>query len=77
MGRFGGGLGVAPTPHACPAQSLAYLVAQYAIDQLLDALPEMRPAIPAGAPTWRPGPFHRALAALPVTFPPSAPLHLY
>ncbi len=57
-------------PHACPAQSLAYLVAQYAIDQLLDALPEMRPAIPAGAPTWRPGPFHRALATLPVTFPP-------
>jgi len=30
-----------------------------AIDQLLDALPEMRLALPAGAPTWRPGPFHR------------------
>jgi cytochrome P450 len=64
-------------PHACPAQSPAYLIAQDAIDQILDALPEMRLALPAGAPTWRPGPFHRALAALPVTFPPSSPLHAY
>ncbi|MBB5918390.1 cytochrome P450 [Nocardia transvalensis] len=62
-------------PHACPAQSLAYLIAQGAIDQLLDALPEVRLAISADVPTWRPGPFHRALAALPVTFPPSAPLN--
>ncbi|MEV4236255.1 cytochrome P450 [Nocardia sp. NPDC050408] len=62
-------------PHACPAQSLAYLLAQNAIDQLLDALPEIQLAIPADAPTWRPGPFHRSLAALPVTFPPSAPLN--
>ncbi|WP_330250914.1 cytochrome P450 [Nocardia sp. NBC_00565] len=64
-------------PHACPAQSLSYLIAQDAIDQLLDALPEIRLAIPADAPTWRPGPFHRALAALPVTFPSSAPLNTY
>ncbi|MEU6558660.1 cytochrome P450 [Nocardia nova] len=52
--------------HACPAQSLAYLIAQDAIDQLLDVLPDMEPD---GEPVWRPGPFHRALAALPVTFP--------
>jgi cytochrome P450 len=64
-------------PHACPAQSLAYLIAQNAIDQLLDVLPELQLAIPADALTWRPGPFHRALAALPVTFPPSAPLNKY
>ncbi|MGY4103128.1 cytochrome P450 [Nocardia sp. R16R-3T] len=57
-------------PHACPAQSLAYLVAQDAIDQLLDALPEMRLAFSDDKPTWRPGPFHRALEALPVTFTP-------
>ncbi|MEV6338875.1 cytochrome P450 [Nocardia vinacea] len=63
--------------HACPAQSLAYSIAQEAIDQLLDALPEMQLAEPAEEPTWRPGPFHRALAALPVTFPPSAPLNMY
>ncbi len=62
--------------HACPAQTLAYLIAQDAIDQLLDVLPEMRSAVSADALTWRPGPFHRALAALPVTFPPSVPLNL-
>ncbi len=52
--------------HACPAQSLAYLIAQDAIDQLLDVLPDMSPD---GDLVWRPGPFHRALTALPVTFP--------
>ncbi|WP_039799817.1 cytochrome P450 [Nocardia araoensis] len=65
---FGGG------PHACPANSLAYLIAQDAIDQLLDALPELRLAVPVGELTWRPGPFHRALTALPVVFPESPPL---
>jgi cytochrome P450 len=67
---FGGG------PHACPANSLAYLIAQDAIDQLLDALPEIRLAVEPGELTWRPGPFHRALTALPVVFPESAPLPL-
>ncbi|WP_416565273.1 cytochrome P450 [Nocardia testacea] len=57
----------------CPAQTLAYLVAQDAIDQLLDALPELEIDLPPGGPTWRPGPFHRSLAALPVKFPPSPP----
>ncbi|AHH17587.1 cytochrome P450 [Nocardia nova SH22a] len=63
-------------PHACPARSVAYLIAQDAVDQLLDALPEMRLAVPVGELRWRPGPFHRALTALPVTFPPSPPLSL-
>ncbi|WP_433192933.1 cytochrome P450 [Nocardia sp. CA-107356] len=54
--------------HACPARSLAYMVAQDAIDQLLDRLPNIRPALPGVEPAWRPGPFHRALATLPVTF---------
>ncbi|WP_327145966.1 cytochrome P450 [Nocardia sp. NBC_01327] len=61
-------------PHSCPASSLAYLIAQEAIDQLLDALPEIRLAVPIGELDWRPGPFHRALSALPVLFTPSAPL---
>jgi cytochrome P450 len=65
---FGGG------PHVCPASSLAYLIAQDAIDQLLDGLPEIRLAVPAGELTWRTGAFHRALTALPVVFPPSPPL---
>ncbi|MGO4616741.1 cytochrome P450 [Nocardia sp. 2YAB30] len=67
---FGGG------PHRCPASSLAYLIAQDAIDQLLDALPEMRLALPPDELTWRPGPFHRAMTALPVVFPESPPLPL-
>ncbi|MEW1735066.1 cytochrome P450 [Nocardia beijingensis] len=60
--------------HACPARSVAYLVAQDAVDQLLDALPEIRLAVPADELSWRPGPFHRALTELPVVFPPSPPL---
>jgi cytochrome P450 len=65
---FGGG------PHLCPASSLAYLIAQDAIDQLLDGLPELRLGVPAAELTWRTGAFHRALTALPVVFPASPPL---
>ncbi|WP_373284275.1 cytochrome P450 [Nocardia paucivorans] len=61
-------------PHMCPASSLAYRIAQDAIDQLLDALPEMRLGIPAAELTWRTGAFHRALTTLPVVFPASPPL---
>ncbi|MFE9324215.1 cytochrome P450 [Nocardia sp. NPDC052278] len=64
-------------PHACPARSVAYLIAQDAIDQLLDALPEMRLATAAQNLVWRPGPFHRALVSLPVVFPKSPPLPGY
>ncbi|MFQ6395519.1 cytochrome P450 [Nocardia sp. KC 131] len=63
-------------PHACPAKSVAYLVVQDAIDQLLDALPEIQLAVPQNELVWRPGPFHRAMAALPVSFPKSPPLNL-
>ncbi|MRH88165.1 cytochrome P450 [Nocardia sp. SYP-A9097] len=63
-------------PHACPAKSVATLVAQEAIDQLLDALPELRLAVPVDELSWRAGPFHRALAALPVVFPASPPLNV-
>ncbi|MGW5218671.1 cytochrome P450 [Nocardia sp. NPDC004085] len=64
-------------PHTCPARSVAYLIAQDAIDQLLDALPELRLAVPAEELSWRPGPFHRSLTALPVLFPASPPLPGY
>ncbi|GAA5043081.1 cytochrome P450 family protein [Nocardia callitridis] len=63
-------------PHACPAKSPAYLIAQDAIDQLLDALPEIGLDGSAEELLWRPGPFNRSLAALPVSFPPSAPINL-
>ncbi|RJO68421.1 cytochrome P450 [Nocardia panacis] len=61
-------------PHTCPAQAMAYLIAQDAIDQLLDALPEVRLDTAAEQPAWRPGPFSRALTGLPVRFPATTPL---
>ncbi|WP_306307670.1 cytochrome P450 [Nocardia paucivorans] len=78
-GEYSGGgwnLAWGTGPHTCPegAQRAAYLIAQDAIDQLFDALPEVKLAIPADQLKWRPGPFHRALAALPVVFPAGPPL---
>ncbi|GGK93002.1 cytochrome P450 [Nocardia jinanensis] len=61
-------------PHACPARPAALLIVQDGIDQLLDALPELELAVAPEELRWRPGPFHRALQSLPVTFPPSPPL---
>jgi cytochrome P450 len=60
-------------PHACPAQSLARTAVRSAIDVVLNAIPDL------GLDTrqelvWRPGPFHRALAGLPVVFEPAPPL---
>ncbi|MDN0193863.1 cytochrome P450 [Streptomyces sp. S.PNR 29] len=63
-------------PHVCPAQSLAYLIAQVAIEQILDALPEMELTVPVAQLTYRPGPFHRSLTGLPVRFPATPPLAL-
>ncbi|MBO0854975.1 MAG: cytochrome P450 [Nocardia sp.] len=61
-------------PHSCPATSLGYLIAQCAIDQLLDALPDLELAVPANELQWRPGPIQHALAALPVAFESAPPL---
>ncbi|MFB7719027.1 cytochrome P450 [Nocardia sp. NPDC056100] len=58
-------------PHQCPARQLGYQIAMDAIDYLLDALPELRLAVAIDDLVWRPGPFHRALTALPVEFPPT------
>ncbi|MCX0272375.1 cytochrome P450 [Nocardia zapadnayensis] len=62
--------------HSCPARSVALLIVQDAIDQLLDAVPEMELAVPRADLRWRPGPFHRALVSLPVTFPESPPIRV-
>ncbi|MFJ9543707.1 cytochrome P450 [Streptomyces sp. NPDC101225] len=59
-------------PHTCPAQSPARLIAAAAVEKLLDRLPDIELSVPVEDLVWRPGPFHRALAALPVTFPPAA-----
>ena len=63
-------------PHSCPAQPLAQTIARQAIDLLLDALPDIRPEVPAQQLRWRTGQFHRALAALPVVFPACPPMRL-
>jgi cytochrome P450 len=56
--------------HSCPAQQQARLMASVAIEKLLDGLPDMRLAVAVDELVWRPGPFHRALTALPVRFTP-------
>ncbi|MEU0838522.1 cytochrome P450 [Streptomyces sp. NPDC005962] len=60
-------------PHACPAKDPAQLIAVAAIEKLLNQLPDIELAVPADSLTWRPGPFHRALAALPARFAPVKP----
>ncbi|WP_217711274.1 cytochrome P450 [Actinomadura sp. NAK00032] len=66
-------LSFAGGPHTCPAKNHARLIASAAIEVLLDRLPDLDLAVPRDALEWRPGPFHRALVALPVTFPPAEP----
>ncbi|WP_227999089.1 cytochrome P450 [Nocardia australiensis] len=61
--------------HSCPASDIALLIATAALEQLLDALPVMQLAISADQLSWFPGPFHRALRALPVSFAPAPPLN--
>ncbi|MCX2925067.1 cytochrome P450 [Streptomyces sp. NEAU-W12] len=58
-------------PHACPAKDPATVIATTAIERLLNALPDLALAVPQEELQWRPGPFHRALVALPATFSPS------
>ncbi|MGQ4374675.1 cytochrome P450 [Streptomyces sp. SAS_267] len=58
-------------PHTCPAQGPARLIASVAVEKLLDRIPDMELTVPVEDLRWRPGPFHRALAALPVSFPPA------
>ena len=57
-------------PHACPSKELARLITMVAIENLLNQLPDIELAVPEDSLTWRPGPFHRALAALPARFTP-------
>ncbi|WP_328786577.1 MULTISPECIES: hypothetical protein [unclassified Streptomyces] len=58
-----------PAPHPGPVRSHASRIAETTVTHLLDALSEMGLACPPDALAWRPGPFHRALAHLPVLFP--------
>lgn len=62
-------------PHVCPAQNISGVIADIAVETLLDQLPDMQLAVAPESLTWRPGPFHRTLTALPVHFPavPASP----
>ena len=57
-------------PHRCPAKQPALLMATTAIEQLTSQLCDVELAVEPGALVWRPGPFHRAPAHLPVRFTP-------
>ncbi|WP_405939321.1 cytochrome P450 [Streptomyces sp. NBC_00726] len=57
-------------PHRCPAKQPALLIAMTAIEQLTSLLCDARLAVPPDELLWRPGPFHRALAHLPIRFTP-------
>ncbi|NUS09904.1 MAG: cytochrome P450 [Streptomyces sp.] len=59
--------------HSCPARQPALLIAITAIEQLTSRLCDMELTVPPEQLRWRPGPFHRALSALPVRFTPWAP----
>nr|WP_311765327.1 cytochrome P450 [Streptomyces zingiberis] len=59
-------------PHGCPAKDPARLIAAVAVEKLLDRLPDIELAVGVDQLSWRHGPFHRALASLPVRFPPIA-----
>ena len=55
-------------------KSVAHLTVPTALDQILDALPEMELAVSAGNLVWRRGAFAPALASLPVIAPDSPPI---
>ncbi|NGO73470.1 cytochrome P450, partial [Streptomyces boncukensis] len=57
-------------PHACPSKEPARLITVSAIEHLLNELPDVELAVPPESLSWRPGPFNRALAALPARFSP-------
>jgi len=59
--------------HRCPyaAQELAEVIAETAIEVLLDRLPDMTLAVADDALVWRPSPWMRGLIALPVRFTPA------
>jgi cytochrome P450 len=82
-GRDGAGTGRVPRdashlswsagPHACPAKQHTLLVVTEAVERLTQWLPDLEPVLPRERLSWRPGPFHRSLAALPVRFTPRSP----
>jgi cytochrome P450 len=59
--------------HRCPATDPAMLMAMTAIERLTSHLSDLELTVPREELQWRPGPFHRSLAHLPVRFTPIRP----
>ncbi|MEU1514607.1 cytochrome P450 [Streptomyces sp. NPDC005811] len=59
--------------HSCPVKQHTLLLVTEAIEQLTQWLPDLEPVLPRARLSWRPGPFHRSLTALPVRFSPRSP----
>ncbi|CAM5291610.1 cytochrome P450 [Streptomyces aurantiogriseus] len=60
-------------PHTCPVKQHTLLLVTEAIERLTQWLPDLDPVLPRERLSWRPGPFHRSLTALPVRFSPRSP----
>ncbi|MEU6818176.1 cytochrome P450 [Streptomyces sp. NPDC046860] len=62
--------------HRCPfpAQEIAEVIARTGIEVVLDRLPDIDLAVPAGSLTRRPSPWLRGLTELPVRFTPTPAL---
>ncbi|MCP2164951.1 cytochrome P450 [Goodfellowiella coeruleoviolacea] len=59
-------------PHRCPASALARVIAKAGVEALLHRLGDVHLANPEAEPRWRPSPFARGLAELPIVFDPAA-----
>lgn len=66
-------LGFGAGPHRCPAIDPAMIIAMTAIERLTSHLCDLELTVPREELLWRPGPFHRSLAHLPVRFTPIRP----
>ncbi|MFJ5774582.1 cytochrome P450 [Streptomyces sp. NPDC093094] len=60
-------------PHACPSKDPARQITMAAVENILNKIPDVEPAVPENSLTWRPGPFTRGLTALPARFTPLPP----
>ncbi|MFC8717340.1 cytochrome P450 [Kitasatospora sp. NPDC057198] len=54
--------------HVCPAKDPARMIVETAVETLLHCLPDLQLAVPAHELVWRPSPWSRALAHLPVLY---------
>lgn len=62
--------------HSCPypAQEIAEIIAVTGIEVLMDRLPDLELAVDPSELRWRPSPWVRGVASLPVAFTPVPPL---